>query len=151
MVAGVSDPSLGDDCRAIENTFGQLEYLDADAMKRRRGFIMKYGDVEFHFQPDTPGLWLIFSDRFSGPGRVPVGWGGCEIDPWVIKEGVPRAEFERELERAALRYVLELRPKLYQERLVLPLGVEVGFTIDPDEPQGLAFVSFCQDSTASQA
>lgn len=61
---------------------------------------------------------------------------------------MPRAEFERELERAALPYVLELRPKLYQERLVLASGVKVGFTIDPDEPQGLAFVSFCQDSKA---
>jgi hypothetical protein len=139
--------SLGVDRRAIENTFGQPEDVDADSVKRRRApAIMKYGDVEFHFQPDT-GLWLIQIDRFSGPGGVPVGWGGCQIDPWVIKEGMPRAGLERELERAALRYVLELRPEFGQERLVLPSGVKVGFTIDPDEPQGLAFVFFCQSST----
>jgi len=137
--------SLGVDHRAIENTFGQPENGDADSVKRRRApAIMKYGDVEFHVEPDTGLTWLIHIDRFSGPGRVPVGWGGCQIDPWVIKEGMPRAEFEQELERAALPYVLELKPKIDQERLVLPSGVEVGFTIDKDEPHGLEFVSFCQ-------
>ena len=138
--------SLGVDRGAIENTFGEPEDVDGESVKRRRApAIMKYGDVEFHFQPDT-GLWLIHIDRFSGPGGVPIGWGGCQIDPWVIKEGVPRAGLERELERAALPYVLELRPKLDQERLVLPSGVKLGFEIDPDQPQGLAFVFFCQDS-----
>ncbi len=139
--------SLGVDRRAIENTFGQPQDVDADSVKRRCApAIMKYGDVEFHFQPDT-GLWLIHIDRFSGPGGVPVGWGGCQIDPWVIKEGMPRAGLERALERAALRYVLELRPEFDQERLGLPSGVKVGFTTNLDEPQGLAFVFFCQSST----
>jgi hypothetical protein len=45
---------------------------------------------------------------------------------------MPRAELEQELERAALPCVLELKPELDQERLVLPSGVEVGFTIDKD-------------------
>jgi hypothetical protein len=103
---------------------------------------MKMSSSTFH-HPD-PGLWLIHIDRFSGPGGVPVGWGGCQIDPWVIKEGMPRAELE--LERAALPYVLERKLELDQERLVLPSGVKVGFTLDPDEPQGLEFVSFCQSS-----
>jgi len=137
--------SLGVDRRAIENTFGEPEAVDGESVKRRRApAIMKYGDVEFHFQPDDNGLWLIHIDRFSGPGGVPVGWGGCQIDPWVIKEGVLRAELERELERAALPYVLELRPEIYQERLVLTSGVKLGFEIDQDEPQGIEFVSFCQ-------
>jgi hypothetical protein len=130
--------SLGFDRRAIEDAFGQPE----DFVRRGRAAIMKYGDVEFQFQPDLD-LCLIFIDRFSGPDKVPVGWGGCEIDPWVIKEGMPRAELERELDGAALRYSLERRPKLDQERLVLPSGVEVRFAIAPDEPQGLASV-FCQ-------
>jgi hypothetical protein len=136
---------LGVDRGAIENTFGEPEAVDGESVKRRRApAIMKYGDVEFHFRPDT--LWLIHIDRFSGPGGVPVGWGGCQIDPWVIKEGMPRAGLERELERAALPYVLELRPEFDQERLVLPSGVKLGFEIDPDQPQGLALVFFCQDS-----
>jgi len=139
--------SLGVDRRAIENTIGQPEDADADSAKRRRApAFMKYGDVEFHFQPDTPGLWLIHIDRFSSPGGVPLGWGGCQIDPWVIREGMPRAGLERELERAALRYVLELKPKLCQERLVLPSGVKVVFTTDPDEPQGLEAVSLCRST-----
>ena len=139
--------SLGVDHRAIENTFGRPENGDADSVKRRRALaIMKYGDVEFHVEPDTGLTWLIHIDRFSGPGRVPVGWGGCQIDPWIIKEGMSRAGLERELERAALRYVLERKPKLCQERLVLPSGVRVGFAIDPDEPQGLEFVSLCLSS-----
>jgi len=138
--------SLGVDRGAIENTFGEPEDVDADSVKRRRApDIMKYGDVEFHFQPDT-GLWLIHIDRFSGPGRVPVGGGGCQIGPGVIKAGMPRAGLEGELERAALPYVLELRPELDQERLVLASGVKLGFEIDPDQPRGLAFVFFCQDS-----
>jgi hypothetical protein len=133
----------GVDHRAIENAFGKPENGDADSVTRALA-IMKYGDVEFHVESDTGLMWLIHIDRFSGPGEVPVGWGGCQIDPWVIKEGVPRAKFEQELERAALPYVLELKPKIDQERLVLPSGVEVGFTIDPDEPRGLEFVSLCQ-------
>jgi hypothetical protein len=140
--------SLGVDRRAIENTFGQPENVEADSVKRRRApDILKYGDVEFHFQSDDAGLWLIHIDRFSGPAGVPVGWGGCQIDPWVIKEGILRAEFERELERAGLPYILELKPKIDQERLVLPSGVKLGFEIDQDEPQGLEFVSLCQAGT----
>lgn len=139
--------SLGVDRCAIENTFGQPEDANVDSVKgRRTPVIIMYGDVEFHFHPDA-GLWLIYFDRFSGPGRVPVGWGGCQIDPWVIKEGMPRVELEQELERAALPYVLDLKPRFDQERLVLPSGVEVGFTIDQDEPQGLAFVSYSLTNT----
>jgi len=139
---------LGADRRALGNAFGQAEDVDADSVKARRPpAVMKYGDVEFHFQPDTGLMWLIHIDRFTGPLRVPVGWGGCQIDPWVIKEGMPRAELEQELERAALPYVLEFKPELYQERLALRSGVEVGFTIDKDEPHGLAFVSFCRTNT----
>jgi hypothetical protein len=107
---------------------------------------MTYGDVEFHFRTDTGLMWLIHIDRFSGSGREPVGWGGCQIDAWIIKEGMPRAGLERELERAALPYVLESKPNLHQECLVLSSGVQVGFTIDKDEPHGLAFVSFCPTS-----
>jgi hypothetical protein len=139
--------SLGVDRRAIENAFGEPEDVDYESVKRRRApAIMKYGDVEFHFRLDTGLMWLIHIDRFSGPDRMPVGWGGCQIDPWVIKEGVPRAELERELERAALRYVLKLRPEFNQERLMLASGFMLGFAIDPDEPQGLAFVSFCRST-----
>ena len=43
-------------------------------------------------------------------------------------------------------YFLEPKPKLLQERIVLPSGVEVGFTIDEGRPHGLAFVSFCLTS-----
>ena len=138
--------SLGADRRALGNTFGQPEDVDAHSVKARRPpAIMKYGDVEFHFRPDTGLMWLIHIDRFSGPGREPVGWGGCQIDAWVIREGMSRAGLERELERVTLPYVLEPKPKLHQERLVLPSGVEVGFTIDEGEPHGLAFISFCPD------
>jgi hypothetical protein len=105
---------------------------------------MRYGDIEFHFQPDTGLMWLINIDRFSGPGREPVGWGGCQIDAWVIREGMSRAGLERELERVTLPYAFEPEPKLHQERLVLSSDVEVGFTIDEGEPHGLAFVSFCR-------
>jgi hypothetical protein len=140
--------SLGADRGTIENTFGQPEEVDADSMRRRRPpAIMKYCDVEFHLQPDT-GLWLIHIDRFSGPGGVPIGWGGCQIDSWVIKEGTPRAELERELERADLPYLVEIRRELDQERLVLASGVKLGFEIDPDQPQGLTFVFVCQSSRA---
>jgi hypothetical protein len=139
--------SLGADRRALENAFGRPECVDGASEKARRPpAIMKYGDVEFYFERDTGLMWLIHIDCFSGPARVPVGWGGCQIDPWVIKEGMPRAEFEQELERAALPYVLELKPKLDQERLVLRSGVEVGFTTDEDEPYGLEFV-FCRSGT----
>ena len=138
--------SLGADRRTLGNTFGKPEDVDADSLKARRPpAIMKYGDVEFYFRPDTGLMWLIHIDRFSGPGREPVGYGGCQIDAWVIKEGMPRASLEAELERAALPYVLEPQRELHQERLVLPSGVEVGFTIDEGEPHGLAFISFCPD------
>ena len=136
--------SLGADRRALGNTFGQPEDVDRQSVKAQRlPAIMKYGDVDFHFRPDTGLMWLINLDRFSGPGREPVGWGGCQIDAWVIKEGMPRAGLERELVRAALPYFLEPKPELLQERIVLPSGVEVGFTIDEGRPHGLAFVSFC--------
>jgi hypothetical protein len=135
--------SLGVDHRAIENAFGPPEDADTDSVRRRRApAIMKYGDVEFHLLPDK-GLWLVHIDRFSGPGRIPIGWEGCQIDPWVIKEGMSRGELEQELERAALAYVLKPRPELHQERLVLSSGVQIGFALNEDEPHGLEFVSFC--------
>jgi hypothetical protein len=80
--------SVGASRRALQGAFGEPEEVDARSIERRRpSAIMKYGDVEFHFESTDGRMSLIHIDRFSGAGRLPVGWGEGR-DPSV--HGHPR-------------------------------------------------------------
>jgi hypothetical protein len=59
--------SLGAERKVLEKILGEPEDVDADSFrKERRPAIMKYGDVEFHFEPSA-GLHRSF-----GPARARV-------------------------------------------------------------------------------
>ncbi|MGC4087787.1 MAG: hypothetical protein QM756_07800 [Polyangiaceae bacterium] len=134
--------SLGAGRRALEQAFGEPEAVDADSVRKRRPpAIIKYLDVEFHFD-DEGLLWLIHVDRFSDPGHTPQGWGRCQIGPWIIREGLPRAELEREF--AVGQYVVESSPELERETVVFASGVSVGFNTGSLEFARLSYLSSSQ-------
>ena len=83
-------------------------------------------------------------DRFSGNGKTPEGWGGLRIDPWVVREGLGKAEFIDALETAGIAYSVRPRPEWKLDVVVTSSDVEVGFIVEADEFSdflGLAYIS----------
>src|SRR4051794_27422331 len=88
LASGVFGPvSFGCDRQQLEAILGEPEDVGGVSRKHRRLVIWKYGDVEFYFSRASGGLEMVHIDRFTGPGGSPQGWGGLQIDPWVIREG----------------------------------------------------------------
>jgi hypothetical protein len=57
--------SLGAERKVLEKILGEPEDVDADSFrKERRPAIMKYGDVEFHFEPSGIGARGEVVNRF---------------------------------------------------------------------------------------
>ena len=59
--------------------------------KQERARIWCYGDIEFHF-----GGWRVYM-IFSDHGDMTDGGGSLHIDPWIIRRGLPRQEFQNAL------------------------------------------------------
>jgi hypothetical protein len=87
--------------------------------------IWKYGNVEFYFD-QAGGLNMIHLDTFDGPDNVPVGWGGLQLEPGIIRCGLPLEEFLEVMGSGQLRE----EPELQRVVVAFPSGVEVGFTAD---------------------
>jgi hypothetical protein len=135
---------FGCDQRHLEAVAGQPEATGGVSRKHRQPIIWRYGDVEFYFSRSSGGLEMIHIDRFSGADSSPQGWGELQVDPWVIREGIGKAEFLRALEFASLVYTVRDGPALNQEAVVVASGVEAGFVSGPDEFSdfvGLAYLS----------
>jgi hypothetical protein len=128
----------------LEAVLGPPEATGGTSRRQRRPVAWKYGDIEFHFARPDGTLCLIHLDRFSAAGGCPAGWGELEIEPWVIKEGLPRDAFLAAIEEAGLKYAIRPEPQYNQEVVVLASGIEVGFLCRPEPhspPVGLAWLS----------
>ena len=127
-----------------EAVFGPPEATGGTSRRRRQPTIWKYGDIEFHFLWPDGTLCLIHLDRFSGEAGCPVGWGGLEIDPWIIREGLPRDCFIAALEAEGIQYIIRHEPQFNHDVLLLPSGVHGSFVLEAQEyspPVGLAALS----------
>jgi hypothetical protein len=136
--------SLGADRTALEWVFGAPEATGGTGRRKRVPPIWKYGDVGFFFDPASGRLHLIRIDTFSGANGEPQGWGLVELDPWIVRQALPRDVLERELSAAGIAFSVVARPGMNQHVIDLRSGVEIGFVsaLDASSPQiGLAFLS----------
>lgn len=115
----------------LEAIFGPPEATGGQSRRKRWPSIWKYGDVEFYFLARPDGLYRIHLDRFSGPGRKPMGWGGLRLQPWCVREGLPLKEFLIAADAAKLTWCVREEPQFERVVVSFALGVEVGF--DPED------------------
>lgn len=89
--------------------------------------IWRYSDIEFYF--DNHRLHMIFTEHDA----LTNGGGTCAIDPWIIRPGLPRHEFESVLKAEKIGYVV-LQPAYdTRQRLVLAAAnVQFSFTEERD-------------------
>ena len=92
--------SLGMSREAVESFLGAPDDWSAGTRKYSRATILKYGDVEFHFDPLNGGLWLIHLEEFESPHAG----GLAELDTWVIGPALTVREMEECLSRSGIRY-----------------------------------------------
>ena len=63
--------------------------------------IWRYGDIEIYFADEV--VDMIFSDQ----GDFTNGGESIDIDPWIIRRGLERSYFERELASLGVSYTSE--------------------------------------------
>lgn len=89
---------VGHSRRFVESILGLPKTWGMPPSLIENAKIWKYGDIEFHFCNDE--LWMIFADTFE----VPTGGSSLNLDPWVIRYGMPQQEFERELRKEHITF-----------------------------------------------
>ena len=86
--------------------------------------ILKYVDVEFHFDPRDGDLWLIHLEEFDAPS----GGKMVKLDPWIIRASVTVSEVEEYLSRNGIWYqVTNLADWDDYKCLVVGAGVKLIF------------------------
>jgi hypothetical protein len=143
--------ALGADRIALEWVFGAPETTGGTGRRKRVPPIWKYGDVRFFFDPASGRLNRIHIDTFSGAEGEPQGWGLVELDPWIVRQALPRDVFERELGAAGIAFNVVARPRVNQHVIELRSGVEVGFFSAPDDSSNLVGLTSLSRSERSDA
>jgi hypothetical protein len=98
-------------------------------IERRRDIatIWRYGEIEFYFLDHR--LRMIFTDHDS----LTNCGGTCEIDPWLIRPGLRRNEFEAALQAGNIGFEVSQPAYDTRQRLVLTsTSVEFAFLEDTD-------------------
>ena len=126
-------------------TFGVPEDMSAVAKKHAGPLIWKYGDVEFHFENEA--LWLIHIDSFTGEDFAPSGGRRLELDPWFVSDGAPLRTIAEELSVAGLGPRTVVEPHFDRILIVLPAGIELGFSGTDPAQAALAFISCVRQPT----
>jgi hypothetical protein len=116
----------------LEAVVGEPEATGGTSRKYRQPVCWKYGDVEFYFSRTSGGLNMIHIDRFSGPDGSPQGWGGLQVDPWIIRGWMAQDVFVSALEADGIAHVVRPEPTWIQE-IVEVSGVEIGFVCGADQ------------------
>lgn len=115
--------------------------------RRRTSDILKWGDFEFYFSGAQDCLTTIFMDTFTGPSGTPQGGSRLRLETWVLREGLPRKEFEEQAKSAGLTLHQAEAGIQNQCHLQTGAGVRVGFLETADEydpPVGLWSISYYQ-------
>ena len=91
---------LGMNREQVESFLGKPDDWSAGSRKYSQATILKYGDVEFHFDPRDGGLWLIHLEEFDAPSSGE----SVRLDPWIIRASLSVAEMEGHLSRSGIWY-----------------------------------------------
>jgi len=123
----------------LESLLGEPEVTGVpQSRKNRRPLIWKYGDVEFifdHYWQDVCGwhegkLVSLYMDYFDS--GAPQGWGGLELEPWIVRNGLPLAQFEDAVAQLGFGYRIEPGDEPSVTRVLLQSGVTAEFEQDED-------------------
>src|SRR5690349_209628 len=66
--------------------------------------IWRYSEIEFYFANHM--LKMIFTDH----GSLADGGDTCDIEPWIIRRGLPRHEFEAALREGNVEFTVSRPP-----------------------------------------
>jgi len=134
---------LGMTRQQLREILGELP--DWSVTKRRRrpnvAAIWEYGSIEFYFEEQTDNLCMIFSDHFPL-----MGCEALDLDPWLLKGGLPLDDALKLLNEANLQS--KLVTDSVHTRAVLASSVELHFhEFDCNEglPPGLTGFSLSLD------
>ncbi len=93
-----------------------------------RARIWRYGDIEFHFE-----AWAV-SFIFSHHKNMTDGGPTMTIDPWTVRRGLPRHEFERHLAQHGVNFtVARWQYDTSQQHITTDSGVVFSFVVEPEE------------------
>jgi hypothetical protein len=91
---------LGMSRAQIQELFGPPVDVGCRSRKYPRPVCWFYGDVELHFQQREDVLWLIHLEDF----QVPTAEGNLQLDPWIFRGAMPRAEVEQQLTACGIAF-----------------------------------------------
>jgi hypothetical protein len=112
----------------LRDLLGSPDVFGCPATAQDVAGIWKYGDIEFHFDSERPAkLWLIFCDDFD----VPQGGPQIDLDPWIIRSDLARAELEQALRSLGVAFRICVPDYDDSQTLVITQqNVKLGFTHD---------------------
>ena len=89
--------------------------------------IWRYGDIEFHFNDNV--VWMLYSDH----NHMTIGAGLLEIDPWILRRGLNRTDFENALKKESIPYTSRVHEfDECQKVVTTPSGAQFSFIEDSD-------------------
>jgi hypothetical protein len=91
---------LGMNREQVESILGAPDGVSVGSRKYAQATILKYGDVEFHFDPRDGRLWLIHLEQFEAPSAGK----SVRLDPWVIRASLTVSEMEEILSRDGIAH-----------------------------------------------
>jgi hypothetical protein len=117
----------------LVRTLGEPADLGGASRSQPRPPIWRYGDVEFHFDPTTELLHLVFADDFDQIH----GALGLAVEPGWLRGGLPLEVALAQLVDAGLQHAVRV-PDYDPGQVVLELesGVLLGFVAAPEHPSG---------------
>ena len=87
---------LGMSIEQVEGFLGVPDDWSTGSRRFSCPSILRYGDVEFHFDPRDAALWLIHLEQFNAPS----GGKSVNLDPWIISSSLTLSEMEECLSRS---------------------------------------------------
>jgi hypothetical protein len=132
---------LGMTREQLRQILGDPAATGGTSRKYRVPSILKYGDLEFLFEPNGHSLRTIYMDGFT----VPRGGRSLDLDPWIVVGGMAIGTMEYALAAADIgftRHTLQYDPNM--PVLSTTSGVDLGVINEPEDlspPVGLHHVS----------
>jgi hypothetical protein len=108
----------------VESLLGAPDDWGGHSLEYPKATILKYGDVEFHFDPNAKDLVLIHMDDFD----VPAGGKSVNLDPWIIRQSLGLGEAKDYLSHSGIGYeVIDYEDQDKSKHIVVKSGVKLLF------------------------
>jgi len=121
---------------------GTPDAVGGTSRKYRKPSLWVYGDVELFFDRQTRRLRLMVIN-FWEP-KIPSGGEAINLDPWVIRGGLPFSGLTRALDREGIEY-RETEPVNFGTRQ-LSVGSRITLIFNEDEEEFPDWMGLCKIS-----